>query len=222
MNLLILLLVAAPLHRQAEDPRDVRRTPSATDEAFERMFERDKDDLRALGVPSRSAASTRSSTTSRAIASGPTSSRSPRSTSRPTRPPCSAWPPGCGSTPAWPRHQRRAGQAQRRRRGGRPQPARHRRARGDRRRPALRRLLGRLPGARPVRFDYQRSGAGEPATRHPAAVGRGAFSGRWYVVGRDVDRGEERIFRLSRVPARSVASARPAPTWSRRAPTCAS
>ena len=50
-----------------------------------------------------------------------------------------------------------------------------------------------------VRFDYQRSGAGEVGTRTLEPWGVVSFSGRWYVVGRDVDRGEERMFRLSRV-----------------------
>ncbi len=50
-----------------------------------------------------------------------------------------------------------------------------------------------------VRFDYQRSGTGEVSTRTLEPWGVVSFSGRWYVVGRDVDRGEERMFRLSRV-----------------------
>ena len=50
-----------------------------------------------------------------------------------------------------------------------------------------------------VRFDYRRSGAGEVGTRTLEPWGVVSFSGRWYVVGRDVDRGEERMFRLSRV-----------------------
>ena len=53
-----------------------------------------------------------------------------------------------------------------------------------------------------VRFDYQRSGAGEVSTRTLEPWGVVSFSGRWYVVGRDVDRGEERMFRLSRVSQR--------------------
>lgn len=49
-----------------------------------------------------------------------------------------------------------------------------------------------------VRFGYQRPGQ-EPATRTLEPWGVVSWSGRWYVVGRDVDRGEERLFRLSRV-----------------------
>jgi proteasome accessory factor B len=50
-----------------------------------------------------------------------------------------------------------------------------------------------------VTFDYQRSGAAGPQTRRLEPWGVVSFSGRWYVVGRDVDRDEERLFRLSRV-----------------------
>jgi proteasome accessory factor B len=52
---------------------------------------------------------------------------------------------------------------------------------------------------RPVTFDYRRPGYDEPLTRHLEPWGVVRFSGRWYVVGQDTDRGEERVFRLSRV-----------------------
>ncbi|KQY64483.1 MULTISPECIES: helix-turn-helix transcriptional regulator [unclassified Nocardioides] len=50
-----------------------------------------------------------------------------------------------------------------------------------------------------VTFDYQRSGTPKPAKRRLEPWGVVSSSGRWYVVGRDVDRGEPRLFRLSRV-----------------------
>ena len=57
----------------------------------------------------------------------------------------------------------------------------------------------------------------------PATCSRGAssrYSGRWYVVGFDTDRGAERIFRLSRVQGEArQGRAGPAPTRSRPAPT---
>ena len=52
---------------------------------------------------------------------------------------------------------------------------------------------------RPVTFDYRRPGYEQPLTRHLEPWGVVRFSGRWYVVGLDTDRGEERVFRLSRV-----------------------
>jgi proteasome accessory factor B len=62
---------------------------------------------------------------------------------------------------------------------------------------------------RPVTFDYRRPGYPEPLTRHLEPWGVVRFSGRWYVVGLDTDRHEERVFRLSRVvgPARMTGPA---------------
>jgi proteasome accessory factor B len=50
-----------------------------------------------------------------------------------------------------------------------------------------------------VEFDYQRPGYPEPLRRHLEPWGVVRHAGRWYVVGLDTDRGEERVFRLSRV-----------------------
>lgn len=49
-----------------------------------------------------------------------------------------------------------------------------------------------------VEFDYQRPGE-QPQTRRIQPWGVVRFSGRWYAVGHDLDRGAERVFRLSRV-----------------------
>lgn len=51
----------------------------------------------------------------------------------------------------------------------------------------------------PVEFDYLRPAQPEPTTRHLQPWGVVRYAGRWYAVGLDTDRGEERIFRLSRV-----------------------
>ena len=53
-------------------------------------------------------------------------------------------------------------------------------------------------GRTPVVFDYKRVGH-EQQTRHLQPWGVVRFSGRWYAVGWDTDRDAERIFRLSRV-----------------------
>jgi proteasome accessory factor B len=51
----------------------------------------------------------------------------------------------------------------------------------------------------PVTFDYRTSGGPEVTTRHVQPWGVVRFSGRWYVVGFDVDKHDQRVFRLSRV-----------------------
>jgi proteasome accessory factor B len=57
----------------------------------------------------------------------------------------------------------------------------------------------------PVRFDYRRASAARSATRHLQPWGVVSSRGRWYVVGHDTDRGEPRVFRLSRVQGEVVA-----------------
>ncbi|MGI4895187.1 MAG: helix-turn-helix transcriptional regulator [Janthinobacterium lividum] len=50
----------------------------------------------------------------------------------------------------------------------------------------------------PVSFTYRRSG-GEPTLRHVEPWNIVSWHGRWYLVGFDRDRGDSRVFRLSRV-----------------------
>ncbi|MGY2703531.1 helix-turn-helix transcriptional regulator [Nocardioides sp. HB32] len=61
----------------------------------------------------------------------------------------------------------------------------------------------------PVEFEYRRSGAASSRTRHLEPWGVVRYSGRWYVVGFDTDRGEERVFRLSRVQGVARKNGRP-------------
>lgn len=51
----------------------------------------------------------------------------------------------------------------------------------------------------PVEFEYARPGQDTTTTRHLQPWGVARYAGRWYVVGFDTDRGAERVFRLSRV-----------------------
>jgi proteasome accessory factor B len=50
-----------------------------------------------------------------------------------------------------------------------------------------------------VRFDYRSSTAATASERHLEPWGVVSYRGRWYVVGRDVDKDDTRMFRLSRV-----------------------
>ncbi len=51
----------------------------------------------------------------------------------------------------------------------------------------------------PVEFEYRRPGQSGSVTRHVEPWGVVTAQGRWYVVGQDTDRGEPRMFRLSRI-----------------------
>lgn len=61
----------------------------------------------------------------------------------------------------------------------------------------------------PVRFDYLTSSAPGPSTRHLQPWGVVSYRGRWYVTGQDTDRGEPRVFRLSRVQGAVSVDGRP-------------
>jgi predicted DNA-binding transcriptional regulator YafY len=52
---------------------------------------------------------------------------------------------------------------------------------------------------RPVRFDYRKNPDKDPMTRHLQPWSVLSWHGRWYVVGRDTDREAARLFRLSRI-----------------------
>jgi proteasome accessory factor B len=60
-----------------------------------------------------------------------------------------------------------------------------------------------------VEFDYRTSTSSEAAPRHLQPWGVVSYRGRWYVVGFDTDRQAERIFRLSRVQGRATKAGAP-------------
>jgi proteasome accessory factor B len=61
----------------------------------------------------------------------------------------------------------------------------------------------------PVSFGYRPATTGETAERHLEPWGVVSFRGRWYVVGHDSDRGAPRLFRLSRVQGEVRTAGRP-------------
>jgi proteasome accessory factor B len=204
LNLLILLLVQRHYISKDRIRATVDVYRDATDEGFERMFERDKDELRALGVP---------------IELGNVDPLFDDETGYRIRPDEFALP-GIElsadeaavvglATRVW-QHAGLAGHTS----------------------DALAKLTAagvdidrsRLDIAAPVvtvddpnfdvfwqasldkvlvTFDYQRSGAAGAKTRLLEPWGVVSYSGRWYAVGRDVDRDDERLFRLSRVQGKA-------------------
>lgn len=61
----------------------------------------------------------------------------------------------------------------------------------------------------PVAFDYRTRGAGEVRTRHVQPWGLASWRGRWYVTGFDLDRDAPRVFRLSRIASTVTAEGPP-------------
>lgn len=211
LNLLILLLVQqrfvgkAKIRSLIDDYRD------ASDEAFERMFERDKSELRALGVP---------------VDTGHVDSFFEDEPGY--RVPADEFAlPGIDLTAdeaavvglasrVW-RHAGMAahttGALTKLAAAGVPIDAAHL----DIATPAI---LAEEPSfetfwqaaldRQRVTFEHQRAGASEPTRRTLEPWGLLSWRGRWYVAGHDVDRSAERMFRLSRVTGRVRKVGRPA------------
>ncbi|MDP9431546.1 MAG: WYL domain-containing protein [Actinomycetota bacterium] len=68
--------------------------------------------------------------------------------------------------------------------------------------PAFPELLDAVRSHRPVTFRYRRSGSGPPQERTVEPWGLVSWHGNWYLAAHDRNRGEARIFRLSRVQGR--------------------
>ena len=65
--------------------------------------------------------------------------------------------------------------------------------------PALPPILDAARNLQPVRFDYLKSGAEQPEVRTVEPWGVLSWRRRWYLVGHDRDREDARSFRLSRI-----------------------
>ncbi len=65
--------------------------------------------------------------------------------------------------------------------------------------PAFDAVFDAVTQRRPVEFRYQTPGHPHPTSRHLEPWGIVSWHGHWYVVGHDRDRGAERMFRVSRI-----------------------
>jgi proteasome accessory factor B len=75
--------------------------------------------------------------------------------------------------------------------------------------PAFEPLYAAVRARRAVSFEYRKDPTGAAESRQLQPWGLVSFRGRWYVVGHDVKRGERRTFRLSRIsgPVKNVGRA---------------
>ena len=171
-----------------------------SDEAFERMFERDKDDLREMGIP---------------LVTGSNSAwfedevgyRIPRDAY--ALPEITFEPDELAvlglAARAWQQATlaQAASQAVRKLRAGGadidPAGLGVVEPRVTAAEPAFAALYEAVRDRRPVRFDYRRSGAAGPTVRALEPWGVVSWHGRWYVVGHDTDKVDSRVFRLSRI-----------------------
>lgn len=75
--------------------------------------------------------------------------------------------------------------------------------------PAFAPLYAAVKDRRAVRFDYRKDPAGPPQTRSVQPWGLVSYRGWWYVVGHDSERQATRTFRLSRITGPVAAVGRP-------------
>jgi proteasome accessory factor B len=65
--------------------------------------------------------------------------------------------------------------------------------------PAFDGVFSAVTSRTPITFTYRRSGDPETTTRHLEPWGIVSWHGHWYVIGHDRDRSSERMFRVSRI-----------------------
>jgi proteasome accessory factor B len=182
---------AVPGYEPADnDPR--------TDEAFKRMFERDKAELRDLGVPLETGRNsvfdaddgyriTRREYELPPIDFDPAEAAAVGLAAR-------LWQSAALGTPA------RSALIKLRAGGTAVDPAESSQLpHVDASDPTLPAFLDAARNARVVRFDYVKSGSGQAERRDLEPWGVLSYRRRWYVVGYDRDRDDQRSFRLSRV-----------------------
>jgi proteasome accessory factor B len=195
LNLVICLLATRRYLSAEQIRRTVAGYEDLGDEAFKRKFERDKEDLRDLGIP---------------LQTGSDSSfedepgyRIPRDDY--SLPPVSFEPAELAAlgvaARTW-QHASLGGAAsgallKLRAAGGDvdetvPVAIETRVATSE---PAFEPLRIHAADRRPVAFDYREAGA----TRHVEPWGLVSWHGRWYLAGQDVDKGDARVFRVSRI-----------------------
>ena len=68
--------------------------------------------------------------------------------------------------------------------------------------PSFAPLYAAVRAGRAVTFDYRKDPAGAPVGRNVQPWGLVSYKGRWYLVGFDTDRAARRTFRLSRIAGR--------------------
>lgn len=202
LNLVICLLATRRFVTAEQIRAAVPGYPSG-DEAFKRMFERDKDDLRELGVPLETG-------TNSALFDDETGYRIRREAY--ALPEISLAPDETAvlglAARAWQQATvaATASTALLKLRAAGVEPAEELTPAGieprvDAREPAFPPLWEAVLERRPVMFDYRTasSTAGVSSTRQVEPWGIVSWHGRWYLLGHDRDRAAPRVFRLDRV-----------------------
>ena len=210
LNLVILLLVARNYTTKEQIRELMEPYREGTDEAFDRMFERDKDDLRALGIPLETGYVDK-------FFEDEVGYRIKRDAFE--LPAIDFAPDEVAVLGLAARVWRHAGLA-----SATSDALVKLRAAGltfDRdqldhvqptlaaEEPAFEAVFQATVHRTPVEFSYSRVGQTGSSVRHVQPWGVVTAQGRWYVAGQDTDRGEPRMFRLSRITSEVVATGPP-------------
>ncbi|GAB94558.1 proteasome accessory factor B [Kineosphaera limosa] len=211
LNLVICLLhTRRPLLKE-QIRRAVPQYDQESDEAFDRMFERDKDELRTLGIPLRSRVDVvfeddtgyfidRSEYALPQIEFTPAEAAALSLAAR-------TWTHAAlaGSGAEALRKLTAAGVDTD---GAASSPTLGVEPRVRAVEPAFDAVHAAVVATQPIAFDYRRSGA--PASRrHVLPWGIASWHGRWYLTGYDTDRQDSRVFRLGRIEGKVVRDGRP-------------
>jgi proteasome accessory factor B len=214
MNLALCLLgTRRPLSKRELRGSIEAYLEASSDEAFNRMFERDKDDLRELGLVIETVENL----------DGETGYLARRDSNR--LPPITLDAEEAAAlglaAKVW-QQARLAGAAsgalQKLRAAGMPEPSGHAGQAGNNdafedrhgalepripvHEAAFEPLMLACRDRRPVVFDYRKANAPHPETRQVEPWTLECWRGHWYLAGHDRDRGAERVFRLSRISGR--------------------
>ncbi|MDN5789368.1 MAG: WYL domain-containing protein [Micrococcales bacterium] len=171
---------------------------AASDEAFDRMFERDKDELREMGIPVTTTVidvlfddevGYRIDSSQTALPEIAFEADEVAALALAAR----AWSTASisGTTSAALRKLRLSGVEIDESRAAGVEP------RIRTREPAFEAVYAAVSGLQPITFDYRKNN-GEISTRHVAPWALTHWRGRWYLTGYDIDRSDERAFRLGR------------------------
>ena len=199
LNLVICLLATRRFLGVQEIRQAVPGYEQGTEEAFRRMFERDKEELRELGIPLETGTSSAVHDDEPGYRIARRDYELPDIVLEPDEAAALGlaarlWQsaPLAGATGRALLKLQAAGVEP----GAAPAALEPRVAASE---PSFEGCLAAVRDGRAVTFSYRTSGSATPTDRHVEPWGVVSWHGRWYLVGHDTDRGAARVFRLSRM-----------------------
>ncbi|WP_109471353.1 helix-turn-helix transcriptional regulator [Ornithinimicrobium cavernae] len=210
LNLVIALLYTRQPMSKSRIRTAVPQYAASSDEAFDRMFERDKDELRELGIPLRTEVIDPLFTDETGYRIDRREYALPEISFEPDElavigVASRAWSQASLAGPAAQalRKLEASGLTRDTRSVAGVEPLLHTRE------PAFDAVRDAVLSRREVTFSYRRGAAGETTERHLQPWALTSWHGRWYLTGHDLDRDAPRVFRLDRMEGPVRATGRP-------------